>query len=53
MNRNKPEVAIIDIRKLEELEAISSILKSWKEARLGKAKTLTSLVDLWYEAKRN
>jgi len=46
MRNNKPEVAIIDIKKLEELEAVASVLRSLKEIKEGKAKLLTSLVDL-------
>lgn len=46
MRNNKPEVAIIDIKKLEEFEAIASVLRSLKQIREGKAKSLTSLADL-------
>ena len=46
MCNNKPEVAIIDIKKLEELEAINSIAQSVKQIQAGKAKLLTSLADL-------
>lgn len=46
MRNNKPEVAIIDIKKLEELEGISFIFQSLKEIKEGKARLLTSLVDL-------
>lgn len=43
---NKPDVAIIDVKKLEELEAIDSVLRSYKQIKMGKAKLLTSLSDL-------
>lgn len=46
MRNNKPEVAIIDIKKLEELEAVASVLRSLREIKEGKAKLLTSLTDL-------
>ena len=53
MKNNKPEVAIIDAKKLEEMEAIIAVLESREEARVGKAKTLTSLAKLWNEAQDN
>lgn len=46
MKNNKPEVAIIDAKKLEEMEAITAVLESREEARRGKAKVLRSLRDL-------
>lgn len=46
MKNNKPEVAIIDAKKLEEMEAITAVLESREEARRGKAKVLRSLKDL-------
>ncbi|MDO8503447.1 MAG: type II toxin-antitoxin system Phd/YefM family antitoxin [bacterium] len=46
MKNNKPEVAIIDAKKLEEMEAILAVLQSREEARAGKAKILKSLKDL-------
>ena len=46
MRNNKPEVAIIDAVKLEEMEAIIAVLESREEARAGKAKLLGSLKDL-------
>lgn len=46
MKNNKPEVAIIDAVKLEEMEAIIAVLESREEARAGKAKLLRSLKDL-------
>ena len=53
MKNNKPEVAIIDAKKLEEMEAIMAVLESREEARSGKAKVLKgSLEELWNEAQR-
>lgn len=46
MKNNKPEVAIIDAKKLEEMEAILAVLESREEARAGKAKVLKSFKDL-------
>lgn len=46
MRNNKPDVAIIDMERLEELEAIASVMKSYKEIKTGKAKILTSLANL-------
>jgi PHD/YefM family antitoxin component YafN of YafNO toxin-antitoxin module len=46
MRNNKPEVAIIDIKKLDELEAVASVLRSLKQIKEGKAKLLTSLTNL-------
>ncbi len=46
MRNNKPDVAIIDFNKLEEYEAVSSIIQSMQEIRAGKAKKLSSLADL-------
>lgn len=54
MRNNKPDVAIIDVKKLEELEAIIAVLQSREEAKKGKAKTLkTSLTDLWYDSQKS
>ena len=53
MRKNKPDVAIVDIGKLEELEAINTVLASFKEAKKGKAKELKSFVDLISEAKKD
>lgn len=54
MRNNKPDVAIIDAKKLEEMEAILTVLQSRKEAKKGKAKLLKgSLIDLWHEARKN
>ena len=53
MKNNKPEVAIIDAKKLEEMEAVLAVLESREEARAGKAKVLTSLEELWNEAQKS
>lgn len=54
MRNNKPEVAIIDYKKLEEIEAVESVYRSLEQARQGKLKVLKgSLVDLWHEAQKN
>lgn len=51
MKNNKPEVAIIDAKKLEEMEAVLAVLQSREGARQGKAKILKgSLRELWDEA---
>lgn len=46
MKNNRPEVAIIDVKKLEEMEAILAVLESREEIRQGKGKVLGSLRDL-------
>ncbi|MBI4096345.1 MAG: type II toxin-antitoxin system Phd/YefM family antitoxin [Candidatus Levybacteria bacterium] len=46
MRNNKPDVAIIDVKKLEEMEAVNDVLESREEARRGKVKFLRSLRDL-------
>lgn len=46
MKNNKPEVAIIDAKKFEEMEAILAVLESRAEIRMGKGKILRSLKDL-------
>lgn len=46
MRNNKPDVAILDAKKLEEMEAIMSVLQSKAEADAGKVKVLKSLKDL-------
>lgn len=46
MKNNKPEVAIIDVKKLEEMEAILAVLESRAEVKAGKGKILRSLKDL-------
>ena len=52
MRNNKPDVAIVDAKKLEEMEAILAVLQSREDARQGKAKVLKgSLADLWHEAQ--
>lgn len=54
MCNNKPDVAIVDVKKLEELEAILQVLQSREEAKKGKTKVLKgSLVDLWHEAQNS
>lgn len=46
MRNNKPDVAIVDAKKLEEMQAILDVLESREEARAGKTKLLKSLKDL-------
>lgn len=46
MKNNKPEVAIVDAKKLEEMQAILEVLQSREEIRVGKYKVLKSLKDL-------
>lgn len=46
MRNNRPDIVIIDAKKLEEMEAINDVLKSREEARKGKVKLLRSLKDL-------
>lgn len=54
MKNNKPEVVIMDPKKLEEMQAIMDVLQSREETRQGKAKELKgSLVDLWHEAQKS
>lgn len=54
MRNNKPDVAILDAKKLEEMEAILAVLESREEARRGKVKLLKgSLRDLWNDAQKN
>lgn len=54
MKNNKPQVAIVDAKKLEEMEAIIVVLQGREEARAGKAKVLKgSLKDLWNEAQND
>ena len=54
MRNNKPEVAIIDAKQLEEMQIIMKVLQSREEARAGKVKLLKgSLVDLWHEAQKD
>lgn len=54
LKNNKPDVAIIDIGKLEEMEAIISVLQSREQSRQSKTKELKgSLVELWNETQKN
>lgn len=46
MRNNKPDVAIIDTKKLEEMQIIMETLQSREEIRAGKGKLLKSLKDL-------
>lgn len=46
MRNNKPDVAIMDAKKLEEMEAIFDVLQSREEVKAGKYKLLRSLKDL-------
>jgi prevent-host-death family protein len=51
MRNNQPDVAIVDVKKLEELGAIADVLISREETEKGKAKVLKSLTDLWHETQ--
>ena len=52
MRNNKPDIAIVDVSKLEVMEAVIAVLKSREESRLGKSKELKgSLEDLWNETQ--
>lgn len=54
MRNNKPDVAIVDAKKLEEMEAIIAVLQSREEINQGKGKELKgSLSDLWNETQEN
>ena len=53
MKNNRPEIAIIDAKKLEEMVAIMAALQSYKDAKEGKTKVLTSLADLWHETQKD
>lgn len=54
MKNNRPQVAIVDAKELEEMEAVIAVLESREEARSGKAKVLKgSLEDLWNEAQNS
>lgn len=54
MRNNTPDVAIVDVKRLERLEAIAAVLQSREESRKGKTKILKgSLVDLWNEAQKH
>lgn len=46
MKNNKPEVAIVDAKKLAEMQAIFDVLESREQARQGKVKELKSFKDL-------
>lgn len=46
MKNNRPEVAIVDVGKLSEMEAVMAVLESREEVRAGKGKVLKSLKDL-------
>lgn len=54
MRNSRPDVAIIGVKRLGELEAIESVFKSREEARRNKAKVLRrSLVELWDETRKS
>jgi len=46
MKDNKPDVVIMGVKKLEEMEAVMAVLQSREEAQQGKTKVLKSLKDL-------
>ena len=46
MRNNKPDVAIVDVVKLAEMQAVLDVLESRAEARQGKVKVLKSFKDL-------
>lgn len=46
MKNNKPEVVIMDAKKLAEMEAIMAVLESKADADAGRIKLLKSLKDL-------
>ena len=46
MKNNKPEVVIMDAKKLAEMQAILDVLESREQARQGKVKELKSFKDL-------
>ena len=46
MRNNKPNVAIVDVEKLEELEAIASAQRGYIEYLQGKAKKFKSLAAI-------
>lgn len=46
MRNNKPDIVIMDAKRLEEMEAIMDVLVSREEVRSGKGKLLKSLNDL-------
>lgn len=52
MRNNKPDVAIMDLDELAEMQAVMEVLQSREESRQGKTKELKgSLTDLWHEAQ--
>ena len=51
MKNNRPEVAIIDAKELEEMEAVLAVIESREEMKAGKGKLLRSLADLRNEWK--
>lgn len=54
MRNNKPDVAIIDVKQLEEMEAIINVLQSREDYKKGKTKILKgTLLDLWHEAQKD
>lgn len=54
MRNNIPDVAIVDVKRLERLEAVAEILRSREESRKGRSKILKgSLVNLWHEAQKH
>lgn len=46
MKNNKPDVAIVDVEKLEELEAVASANRGYIEYLKGKTKKFSSLAEL-------
>lgn len=46
MRNNKPEVVIMDAKKLSEMEAVMAVLESKADADAGRIKLLKSLKDL-------
>lgn len=53
MRNNKPDVAIVDAKQLEEMEVIISVLQSREDYKKGKTKILKgTLLNLWYEAQK-
>lgn len=54
MKNNKPDVVIMDAKKLSEMEAIMAVLESKMDADAGRVKELKgSLADLWNEAQKS
>ncbi len=54
MRNNRPDVAIVDYKRLEEMQAVFDVLSSHEEAKAGKAKLLKgSLADLWHETQKS